>query len=228
MKKKNLKNYGEQKISETQYNKYIYRYISNMIVDKIKNTSLTPNQITSFSLICAIIAALFFSFGNYIMSLLGALFVQSSILLDFVDGGLAKVKKMSSLLGRWYDSQVDRLTDVIIFFGISIGLFISGNQSAWFLGFLAVSSRMLIAFLQYAIRLIVPDGLKIIDEGIKKNNLIKILVYGRINIHLILLVSALFNILNVGVFLISLYGYSFYFFSLFFFSKKIKKLKSKK
>ena len=60
-----------------KYRKNIDRKIAAKVVKYLINTSITPNQITTFSLLLAAFAAVFFSFGIYFFSVIGSIFLFS-------------------------------------------------------------------------------------------------------------------------------------------------------
>ncbi len=79
--------------------KYVTYYIA-------KFTKFTPNQITAISFIFAIFAGIAFYFHYFI---LGAVLYQLSYIFDIVDGALARVKKIASPFGAFFDVFTDWL-----------------------------------------------------------------------------------------------------------------------
>ena len=77
--------------------KYVHPKIQNWIVRKICNTPVTPNQISLFAIIFAVIAAILFYQGNLFFAYFLAF---SATLLDGVDGKLARTKLMTSKVGE--------------------------------------------------------------------------------------------------------------------------------
>ena len=74
----------------------IFLIIDSFRSDKffgVKKTSITPNQITTFSLLLAAFAAVFFSFGIYFFAVIGSLLFIFAKFLDHVDGQLARELK---------------------------------------------------------------------------------------------------------------------------------------
>ncbi len=67
------------------------------------NTSIKPNHITLLSLILNVSSAFFFIYGTPLSLFLGALVFESSFLLDYVDGTLARLTHSASSLGRKLD-----------------------------------------------------------------------------------------------------------------------------
>ena len=105
-----------------KYRKKIDEKIAEKVVKYIAQTSITPNQVSTFSLLLAALAAVFFSFGIYVFSVIGSILFIFSKFLDHVDGQLARELKKESKFGWYYDSFVDTATYILIFVGISAGI----------------------------------------------------------------------------------------------------------
>ena len=105
-----------------KYRKKIDEKIAAKVVKYLVKTSITPNQVTTFSLLLAAFAAVFFSFGIYFFSVIGSLLFILAKFLDHVDGQLARELKKETKFGWYYDSFVDTLTYILMFVGISAGI----------------------------------------------------------------------------------------------------------
>ena len=105
-----------------KYRKKIDEKIAAKVVQYLVKTSITPNQVTTFSLLLAAFAAVFFSFGIYFFSVIGSLLFILAKFLDHVDGQLARELKKETKFGWYYDSFVDTLTYILMFVGISAGI----------------------------------------------------------------------------------------------------------
>ncbi len=105
-----------------KYRKKIDEKIASKVVKYLVKTNITPNQVTTFSLLLAAFAAVFFSFGIYFFSVIGSILFIFSKFLDHVDGQLARELKKESKFGWYYDSFVDTATYILMFVGISAGI----------------------------------------------------------------------------------------------------------
>ena len=105
-----------------KYRKKIDEKIAEKVVKYLTQTSITPNQVSTFSLLLAAFAAVFFSFGIYFFSVIGSILFIISKFLDHVDGQLARELKKETKLGWYYDSFVDTATYILMFVGISAGI----------------------------------------------------------------------------------------------------------
>ena len=105
-----------------KYRKKIDEKIASKFVKYLLKTSITPNQITTFSLLLAAFAAVFFSFGIYFFSVIGSILFIISKFLDHVDGQLARELKTTTKFGYYYDNFTDTVTYILMFIGISAGI----------------------------------------------------------------------------------------------------------
>ena len=105
-----------------KYRKKIDEKIAGKVVKYLVNTSVTPNQVTTFSLLLAAFAAVFFSFGIYFFSVIGSILFIFSKFLDNVDGQLARELKTTSKFGWYYDYFADTAGYILMFIGISAGI----------------------------------------------------------------------------------------------------------
>ena len=120
---------------------YISRRLSLFLVKYIARTNITPNQITYFAFLVAIVSSYLISTGKLLNLIIGGILVQVAWTLDCVDGDLARLKGISSKKGAWADAVLDRLTETILLFGITLGLYNQTNNAiVWLYGFIALAS----------------------------------------------------------------------------------------
>jgi archaetidylinositol phosphate synthase len=84
-----------------------FRYIAGFI----SRAGVTPNQLTSTSLIVAIVGYLLVVVYKNPLILVATILVSGFI--DVVDGALARLKSMATKRGAFLDSTIDRLCEVI-------------------------------------------------------------------------------------------------------------------
>ena len=99
-------------------NRYFHDPIAAKIVRFLKNTLVTPNQVTYISVLIGLIAAYIFSLGTLRAFLLAGILLEIVMVLDCVDGQLARAKKCASDLGR----LLDGIAGYIIYLAVLIGL----------------------------------------------------------------------------------------------------------
>jgi len=91
------------------FNLYPAKYITYYLVNK---TNITPNQVTTASLLFAIFAGVAFYYAYFVM---GAILYQMSYTLDIVDGSIARSRHLSSRIGAFYDVMTDWLKAPLLF-----------------------------------------------------------------------------------------------------------------
>ena len=124
--------------------------MSSLLTPFLLKVLITPNQITSLSLIFGLVSAFFFSLGEYNTGVIGALFLILSYTLDNCDGEVARIKNLSSDFGAKFDDMVDWIVDASFFIALGYGTSQSNSQIFWlWLGIIAASG----AFIDYIIDL---------------------------------------------------------------------------
>ena len=96
--------------------------IAYKLIYPLRNTFVTPNHLTTLRLLLGIFAGVFFAIGEYKYSNIGAFCFVLSNFLDHADGELARLKNQMSSQGHIYDLISDALVNILLFFGIGIGL----------------------------------------------------------------------------------------------------------
>ena len=157
--------------------KHIYRPISEPIAIFLARFNVSPNTVTLFSIIFSIPAGIFFSFGEWKFSLLGALFFQLAFLTDHVDGNLARYTKNQTLFGHLWDDLANKQIRFFTLLGMSHGAYLQTSQPLILLvGSIAIFNFFYISHINYVKReipgalekTIMPDT----SKGRFPNNLI--------------------------------------------------------
>lgn len=104
---------------------------------------LRPNQITLLGLLLGIISALFFAYSRLIWA---GVFLSLSGLCDILDGNVAREKEQVTLFGGFFDSTVDRYSDLIIYLGIMTGAYRTPNHSLFFWAAFALMGSVMVSY----------------------------------------------------------------------------------
>jgi hypothetical protein len=112
------------------YSKYIARWAARR--------GLTPNQVTTVSMLLGVLAAAAFATGERWGLIAGAVLLQVSFTTDCVDGQLARYTRRFSKLGAWLDSVFDRAKEYLAFAGLAIGAHHMGDE-VWVLACAAIT-----------------------------------------------------------------------------------------
>jgi CDP-diacylglycerol--glycerol-3-phosphate 3-phosphatidyltransferase len=99
-------------------------WLLQKIVNGLALSRISPNTLTFIGLIINVIAAFFFGYAradNYIrMFLYAGLVIIGAGLFDMVDGRVARQTNQVSVFGAFFDSVLDRYSDVALFFGLLV------------------------------------------------------------------------------------------------------------
>ena len=103
------------------YSVFFLRKFSKILTWLAVRIGATPNQVTLLSFAIGLYAAYSFSQGGFAATLIGAILLQMSIIVDCVDGELARYTRKFSSLGAWLDAVTDRVKEYLVFFGLAYG-----------------------------------------------------------------------------------------------------------
>ncbi|MFF3884386.1 DUF5941 domain-containing protein [Streptomyces sp. NPDC001914] len=104
------------------YSRYIARWCARR--------GLTPNQVTTASLITALIAAGCAATGTRLGFVVAGLLLLFSFVLDCTDGQLARYSLQYSTLGAWLDATFDRAKEYAYYAGLALGA-ARGGDDVW-------------------------------------------------------------------------------------------------
>jgi phosphatidylglycerophosphate synthase len=99
------------------------RWLCRPVVRLLSHTPFTPNAVTLAGLAVAILSCWAFARGFYAAYVCGALLFFLSGLCDEMDGMLARIKFRESAFGTWFEGFVDNATYLLVFVGMTIGLY---------------------------------------------------------------------------------------------------------
>ena len=102
-------------------NRYIQDPIAKQIVRFLKNTPITPNQVTYFSVLVGFASGYTFSFASPESLILGGILLEATLVLDCVDGQLARAKGMASEWGRLIDGIAGYIAYLAVIWGLIKG-----------------------------------------------------------------------------------------------------------
>jgi len=100
---------------------FFLRKFSKILTWVAVKVGATPNQVTLISFGIGLYSAYAFSQGTFWQIFLGAVLLQLSIIVDCVDGELARYTRKFSQLGAWLDAVTDRVKEYMVFLGLAIG-----------------------------------------------------------------------------------------------------------
>lgn len=89
----------------------LIRKVSIYITWLLLHTPITANGATFLFLLFGVVGALFLAMGSHWSAIVGVFLLQIHILLDFVDGEIARYRKTSS----WFGSYLEQLSHNIVY-----------------------------------------------------------------------------------------------------------------
>jgi phosphatidylglycerophosphate synthase len=99
-------------------------WLLNHIVHGLALTRISPNALTFIGLVINIVAAFLFGHANETnagrMFFYAGLVIFSAGLFDMVDGRVARRNNQVTVFGSFFDSVIDRYSDVVLFFGLLV------------------------------------------------------------------------------------------------------------
>jgi hypothetical protein len=112
---------------------FVLRRISKILTALAVKIGATPNQVTIASFAIGLYAAYLFALGDTWSLIVGAILLQVSIIVDCVDGEIARYNRKFSELGAWLDAISDRVKEYAVFLGLAYGAFVQNGQNLWLL-----------------------------------------------------------------------------------------------
>lgn len=104
------------------YSRYIARWCARR--------GLTPNHVTTASLLTALIAASCAATGTRVGFIAAGVLLIASFVLDCVDGQIARYALQYSTLGAWLDATFDRAKEYAYYAGLALGA-ARGGDDVW-------------------------------------------------------------------------------------------------
>src|SRR5207248_7271121 len=100
------------------------RVLLNAIVRGLALTRISPNVLTFMGLVINVIAAVLFGYANpdnqQRLFVYAGLVIIGAGFFDLVDGRVARATNQVTRFGAFFDSVVDRYSDVALFFGLLV------------------------------------------------------------------------------------------------------------
>ena len=108
--------------------KYFYRKAAAPLVALLAGLGFTSVQVSVIGILTSMIAGAFFSFGDLKCLVFGYVFLQFTLILDHVDGAIARYTNNQTMVGSWFDKFSNKLHRFFFVLGISIGVYKMTDQ----------------------------------------------------------------------------------------------------
>jgi len=124
----------KKKVDINWFTEWVCRPPAAVVVYALRNTRVTPNQVSFLSFFVAALAAGLFACALSFSGLIAAALVfHVSFIFDCADGMLARSKKVSSVLGHLLDFLMDEIKAMMIFSAVTIRLWRVHEDSVYLL-----------------------------------------------------------------------------------------------
>jgi hypothetical protein len=152
------------------FSTYAVRPLSRKITGVGLRLGWSPNGVTVTSLALGVLAAVLVATGNRGLWVVAALLVQASLVIDCVDGEIARFTRRFSAFGAWLDAVGDRVKEYSVFAAMAMVATRAGD-GAWSLAVVAMAVVTVRHLEDYAygprlkpVRLSRPDVLPMSEE----------------------------------------------------------------
>ena len=119
------------RVDDGFYSTFVVRKASKPLTRLALKIGVSPNAITGISLLIGLAAAGLFSTGQWIWIAVGAIALQASLIVDCVDGEVARATRKFTPLGAWLDAATDRVKEFAAYAGLAIGASRMGVDVWW-------------------------------------------------------------------------------------------------
>ena len=119
------------RVDDGFYSTFVVRRLSKPLTRVALRLGWTPNAITLISFAVGIAAAGAFAVGDRWALVVGAILLQLSLIIDCVDGEVARATRRFSALGAWLDASTDRVKEFLAYAGLAYGAFRFGADIWW-------------------------------------------------------------------------------------------------
>ena len=109
----------------------LVRKLSRPFVVLLSRFPVTPNQITTASLLAGLGASACFIQNNYPTRLIGAVLFTFCYLLDNCDGEIARLKHLNTRFGDYYDTFIDWIVHTSLFLALGYGNYQLSANPVW-------------------------------------------------------------------------------------------------
>lgn len=180
----------------------IYRPLARLLLLGIfRHLSVTPNQITFFSLVLIAVGCCFFAFSPYPYILIGIFFLHLGYVFDMLDGQYARYKGLTSKFGQWLDPFLDVIKTALIFISLSYGAYVAeGNPAALIWGLVALTHSFLAYYIMNTRNQIIKGHT--FEVKLKGN----VYVGYEVNLYWLVSLIVLFNRLYLGIVFLGIFG----------------------
>jgi phosphatidylglycerophosphate synthase len=145
---------------------YVCRPVAAVLVNALKDTRITPNQITLAAVVVAVAsAALLLTLPGYQGLVIAVVVYEASYVLDCADGMLARWRGVQSTPGHLLDFLMDEIKAFVVLGAVAVRLFLESTDPRFLLlgigGLVALASGIALTTFQRRPEIVGPPTEKI-------------------------------------------------------------------
>ncbi|GAB4541123.1 MAG: hypothetical protein Tsb0020_54140 [Haliangiales bacterium] len=115
---------SKKKRDINRWTEWVCRPLAAALVYAVRNTRVTPNQLTFLSLaVCAVSGAMLLAGDSYGWVLTAVVVFEVSFVLDCADGQLARLRRQASVLGHQLDFLMDEIKAFLVYGCVTVHLY---------------------------------------------------------------------------------------------------------
>jgi CDP-diacylglycerol--glycerol-3-phosphate 3-phosphatidyltransferase len=129
------------------------RWLLDKIVTALAATGINPNLLTFFGLLVNLWAAVSFARGQF---RLAAAIIFFAGFLDMLDGQVARHQNRVTAFGAFYDSTLDRYSDMALYMGLLVYYAVNGRTSYVILAAVATAGSVMVSYARARAESLIP------------------------------------------------------------------------
>ncbi len=129
------------------------RWLLDKIVGALAATGINPNFLTFFGLVVNFWAAAMFATGRFRTA---AAIIFFAGFLDMLDGQVARRQNRVTAFGAFYDSTLDRYSDMALYMGILVYYAVSARTSYVVLAAVATAGSVMVSYARARAESLIP------------------------------------------------------------------------
>jgi CDP-diacylglycerol---glycerol-3-phosphate 3-phosphatidyltransferase len=129
------------------------RWLLEKIVHAIAATGINPNALTAFGLVVNFWAAVMFATGMFRSA---AVIIFFAGFLDMLDGQVARRENRVTAFGAFFDSTLDRYSDMALYMGLLVYYAVNGRNSYVVLAAVATAGSVMVSYSRARAESLIP------------------------------------------------------------------------
>jgi CDP-diacylglycerol--glycerol-3-phosphate 3-phosphatidyltransferase len=130
------------------------RWLLVRIVDAVAATGINPNVLTLFGMLVNFWAAVMFAAGMF-PSAASLIFLAG--FLDMLDGQVARREKRVTAFGAFFDSTLDRYSDMALYMGLLVYYAVHGRTAYVILAAVATAGSVMVSYARARAESLIPS-----------------------------------------------------------------------